>query len=144
MQKFYPVHSRCFFSAQKRLRTKKHMHKSSYREMVFTHKVLCTEVLRTRFHAQHFLHTDVFTQTQIAHKKTCAHSTRIHIASFGTERLCFPFLITYLSCSPLSSDNLHKTICMWCYFSNGSNMIKLMNHPAMIRLGCVERHATIF
>ena len=67
------------FSAQKPLRTKVFMHSSFYTN-AFIHKCLCTE--------------------KLVHTEACAHSTLLHTASFYTERLCFPFLTTYLSCSP--------------------------------------------
>ena len=62
-----------------------------YRQTVFTQKVLRTEVLRTEGFTHIFLHTDalhtdVFTQTQNAHREVLP-----------------PFLITYLSCSPSST-----------------------------------------
>ena len=57
-------------------------------------KSLCTAVF-----TQTLLHTDAFTQKNF-YTEACAHSTVLHTTSFYTERLCFPFLITYLSCSP--------------------------------------------
>ena len=82
------------------------MHSSYYRQMVFTQKVLRTEVLRTEgFTHNTFLHTDAFihrclyTEDKL-HTETCAHSTLLHATNFYTERFCFSFLITYLSCSP--------------------------------------------
>ena len=77
------------------------MHSNYYRHMVFTQKVLRTE----RFTHNIFLHTDAFihrflyTEDEL-HTETCAHSTLLHATSFYTERFCFPFLITYLSCWP--------------------------------------------
>ena len=52
-----------------------------------------------RFYAQHSLHTDFHTQMPL-HGRRIAHSTLLHATSFYRERFCFPFLITYLSCSP--------------------------------------------
>ena len=65
------------FSAQKGL----HLHTT-----FFTYR---------RFYAQMSLHS----HRHKLHTETCAHSTRLHTANFYTERLCFHFLITYLSCS---------------------------------------------
>ena len=64
----------------------------------FAQKPLCTAVF----------YTDAFTHKHInsAHTKTCAHSTFLHTANFYTERLCFPFLITYVSCSPLHLSSM--------------------------------------
>ena len=71
------------FSAQKPWRTAAFMHSSFYADP-FTHRCLYTEKL---------LRTEV-----------SAHSTLLHTASFYTERLCFPFLIAYLSRSPSQVD----------------------------------------
>jgi hypothetical protein len=63
---------------------KKHVHKMFYRQTVFTQKVLRTEVLRTEgfthsiFYIQTLLHTDVFTQTQIAHRNLCTQHAFTH------------------------------------------------------------------
>ena len=58
------------------------------------------------------------------HTETCAHSTRLHTANFYTERLCFPFLITYLSCSPSQIIFYsNKSLKSWhppCFSSNKS------------------------
>ena len=66
------------FSAQKPLRTEVFMHSSFYIGP-FTHRCLYTENFYT---------------------ESSAHSTLLHTTSFYTERLCFPFLITCVSCSP--------------------------------------------
>ena len=76
------------------------MHNNFYRQMVFTRnvlrtEVLCTEGLRTTF----FIYRRFYTQMPL-HGRRIAHSTRLHATNFYTERFCFPFLITYLSCSP--------------------------------------------
>ena len=103
-----------FFGTQAPLEAfthKKHMHKMFYRQTVFTQKVLRTEVLRTEFflitHSiceYFFTYRRFYTQMSLhrhkLHTESCAHSTRLHTANFCTERLCFPFLFTYLSCSP--------------------------------------------
>ena len=79
-------------------------YKHFYRHTVFTQKILRTEILRTEgfthniFYIQTLLHTDAFTQTQIAHRNLCTQHA-FNTVNFYTERLCFPFLITYLSCS---------------------------------------------
>ena len=95
----------CLFR-EPRVFTIAHMHNSFCRQTVFTQKVLRTEVLRKEgfthniFYIQMLLHTDVFAQTQIAHRNLCTQHAFTHTANFYTERLCFLFLITYLSCSP--------------------------------------------
>jgi len=101
-------------------------HRSLYAEKTYAQQFLHTDGLYTknyphrslthrRFYAQHFLHThsaDVFTQTQIAHRNLCTQHA-FNTANFCTERLCFPFLITYLSCSPSQiSSTLHSTSCL--------------------------------
>ena len=78
---------------------------------VFTHRNFDTQklypeqLLHRNFSAQKRLCTTVFTQTLLPtdaftrnnfYTEACAHSTFLHTASFYTERLCFPFLITYL------------------------------------------------
>jgi len=93
---------------------------------VFTHRNFCTQklypgqLLHTDFFphrslsAQKSLCTAFFTQgpfthrclyslytEKLLHTEASAQSTLLHTASFYTERLCFPFLITCLSCSPL-------------------------------------------
>ena len=73
------------FSAQKPLRTEVFIHSSFYTDS-FTHRCLYTE--------------------KKSHTEASAHSTLLHTASFYTERLCFPFLITFDHLpfvSPLSS-----------------------------------------
>ena len=99
-----------FFFAQKPLRTKV-MRRSFYRhtyDIRFLHRKLSAQksyaqkVLRTiLLYIQTLLHTDAFTQTQIAHiayKNLCTQHA-FNTVNFYTERLCFLFLITYLSCS---------------------------------------------
>jgi len=110
-QKLYPeqfLHSRNFF-AQKPLRTKTNMHSSFHRQTVFTHrkfsaqKSYAQKVLRTAFFTYRRFYTQMSLHRHKLHTETCAHSTRLHTTNFYAERLCFLFLITYLSCSPLSS-----------------------------------------
>ena len=63
-------------------------------------KPLGTEVcMHSRFYTGPFTHRCLYTE-KLLHTETSAHSTLFHTASFYTERLCFPFLIIYLSCSP--------------------------------------------
>ena len=100
------------FTQQKRFRTETFTHQKQICTTIFTDRwFLHTEnsphrsLTHRRFYAQHFLHTDAFTHNYFLHRhklhtKTCAHNTRLHTANFCTERFCFPFLITYLSCSP--------------------------------------------
>ena len=114
------LHSRNFF-AQKPLRTKKNA-QQVFADRQFLHrkfsaqKSYAQKVLRTVF----FLHwhTDIFTifypqmslHRDKLHTETCAHSTRLHTARFYTERLCFPFLITYLSCSPSQVKTVQQPV----------------------------------
>ena len=107
-QKLYPaqfLHSRNV-SHRNLYAPKTNMHNNFYRQMVFTHrkfsaqKSYAQKVLRTTFFTYTRFYTHVFLHRHKLHTKTCAHSTRLHTANFYTERLCFPFLITYLSCSP--------------------------------------------
>ena len=94
MQKFYPVHS-IFF------RTEAFTHQKTYaQQFLQTDGFLHTETSLHRSLAHKVSRTAFFTHRHKLHTETCAHSTRLHIANFCTERLCFPFLITYLSCSP--------------------------------------------
>ena len=113
---------RAVFTQQKLFRTEAFTHKKIRaagfcRQTVFTQKVLRTEVLRTEgfthsfftltyrhFYPQMSLHRDKL------HTETCAHSTRLHTARFYTERLCFPFLITYLSCSPSQVKTVQQPV----------------------------------
>ena len=81
MQKLYP---------EQLLHTETFPHRRLYAQ-----KSLCTAVF-----TQTFLFTDAFTYTdKLLQTEICAHSRLLHTASFYTKRLCFPFLITYLSCS---------------------------------------------
>ena len=100
---------RTSLDAQEQIFTTVFTHKNSYTESSphrsLTHRSLThRRFLRTASH-NIFLHTDGFTQMCLhrhkLHTETCAHSTRLHTANFYTGKLCFPFLITYLSCSPL-------------------------------------------
>ena len=108
------LHSRHFF-AQKPLRRKKYAQQFLHTDGFYTKNSPHRSLTHRRFYAQHFLHThsaDVFTQTQIAHRNLCTQHA-FNTANFYTERLCFPFLITYLSCSPSQiSSTLHSTSCL--------------------------------
>ena len=81
----------------------KKMQSSSYRQTVFLHrkfsaqKSYAQKVLRTTFFTYRRFYTQMSLHRHKLHTETCAHSTRLHTANFYTERLCFPFLITYLS-----------------------------------------------
>ena len=87
------------FLAQKPLRTKKNA-----QQFFSTESSPHRSLTRRRFYAQHFLHTDAFTYWCIYTDTNCrqklVHTARVYTANFYTERLRFPFLITYLSCSP--------------------------------------------
>ena len=104
-QKLYPeqsLHGR-FFSAHKKFPFRLvFTAQQFYRQMVFTQKILRTEVLRTEgfthniFYIQTLLYTDAFT------RKTNCTQKLVHTAHFYTqptftqrERFCFPFLITF-------------------------------------------------
>ena len=106
-QKLYPaqfLHSRNV-SHRNLYAPKTNMHNNFYRQMVFTHrkfsaqKSYAQKVLRTTFFTLHtLLHMFFYTGTNCTQK--LVHTARVYTANFYTERLCFPFLITYLSCSP--------------------------------------------
>ena len=66
----------------------------NFRTERFTQKILYLQQCLHR----HF-YTDIFINTETNYTETCAHRTLLHTASFYAERLCFPFLITYLSFS---------------------------------------------
>ena len=66
-------------------------------------KSYAQKVLRTTFFTYRRFYTQMSLHRHKLHTETCAHSTRLHTTNFYAERLCFLFLITYLSCSPLSS-----------------------------------------
>ena len=84
------------------------MHNSFYRQTVFTQKFFRTEVLRTEnfthniFYIQMLLHTDVFTQTQITHKKLCTQHAFTHSQLLRSSAL-FPLLDHLPFVFPLSS-----------------------------------------
>ena len=64
-------------------------------------KSYAQKVLRTTF----FTYRRFFTQMslhgrRIAHRNLCTQNTFTRNQLLYTERFCFPFLITYLSCSP--------------------------------------------
>ena len=71
----------------------------------FTQKVLRTEVLRTEgfthniFHIPTFLHTDVFTQTQIAHRNLCTQHAFTH-------NQLLPVSILLFKCSSTTCPNI--------------------------------------
>ena len=81
----------------------------------FTHGNLspAQKPLRTEVFMHSSFYTDPFTQRCIYTKKTFAHSTLLHTASFYTGRLCFLFLIT---CSPSQVHHgfQEKTPTRWC------------------------------
>ena len=90
-------------------------HRNFYTQKLYPEQLLHTEFFPHRsLSAQKSLCTAFFTQgpfthrclyslytEKLLHTETSAQSTLLHTASFYTERLCFPFLITCLSCSPL-------------------------------------------
>ena len=107
------------FSDRRFLHTESSPHRSLTHRRFYTQKVLRTTVFTYRcFHTQMSLHRHKL------HTETCAHSTRLHTANFYTERLCFPFLITYLSCSPSQIIFYsNKSLKSWhppCFSSNKS------------------------
>ena len=111
---------------------KKHVQKMFYRQTVFTQKVLRTEILRTDFllrtafvnifYIQTLLHTDVFTQTQIAQRKLCTqhaftHSQLLHREALLPLLVHLPFVFPLSSLSSfLFSDSSHLCcfICPCC------------------------------
>ena len=72
------------------------LHRKFSAQKSYAQKVLRTTVF---LHTAAFIHRCLYTEDEL-HTETCAHSTLLHATSFYTERFCFPFLITYLSCSP--------------------------------------------
>ena len=109
-----------FFCTQK-LYPEQFLHSRNFCEEAFTHKKICTagftdrrflhrkfsaqksyaqKVLRTTFFTYRRFYTQMSLHRRKLHTETCAHSTRLHTTNLYTERLCFPFLITYLWCSP--------------------------------------------
>ena len=109
-QKLYPeqfLHSRNF--CEEAFTHKKNMHSRFYRPTVFTQKVLRTKVLRTEgfthniFYIQTFLHTDVFTQTQVAHRNLCTQHAFTHNQPLHGEAL-LPLLDHLPLVFPLSSE----------------------------------------
>jgi hypothetical protein len=99
------VHTDC---AKKSLHTETFARRNFTQSSFYAQKLFRTEAFTHRSHyAQQFLNRRFFTQMplhrkaiKLLHREACAHSTLLHTANFYTERLCFPFLITYLSCSP--------------------------------------------
>ena len=108
-QKLYPeqsLHSR-HFPAQKPFRTDFLNGQHFFTDRWFLHrkfsaqKSYAQKVLRTTF----FTYRRFFTQMslhgrRIAHRNLCTQNTFTRNQLLYTERFCFPFLITYLSCSP--------------------------------------------
>ena len=92
------------------------MHGNYYRQMVFTHKVLRTEVLRT----EGFTHNSFFTYRRCFYTQMPLHGRRIAHRNLRTQHsfarnqflhreVLFPFLITYLSRSPSQVEILILT-----------------------------------
>ena len=93
-QKLYP---------EQLLGTETFPHRSIYG--IYAQKSLRTEVfMPSSFYTGLFTHWSLYTE-KLLHTEASAHSTLLHTANFYTERLCFPFLITYLSRSP---SQVHK------------------------------------
>ena len=102
-------------TCQHRLHKEVFTHRNFYTQKLYPEQLLHTEFFPHRsLSAQKSLCTAFFTQgpfthrclyslytEKLLHTETSAQSTLLHTASFYTERLCFPFLITCLSCSPL-------------------------------------------
>ena len=93
-------------TAQISFYTPKLLHAETLPRAAFTHrhfsaqKPICTEVfMHSSFYTDPFTHRCLYTENNL-HTEASAHSTLLHTASLYTERLCFPFLITYLWCSP--------------------------------------------
>ena len=104
--------TRTIFTQQKLFRTEAFtdrffkMHNNFYRQMVFlpgmfsAQKSYAQKVLRATFFTYRRFHTGASIPEMPLHGRRIAHSTHLHATNFYTERFCFPFLITYLSCSP--------------------------------------------
>ena len=85
--------------------TQKNIFTTVFTDRRFLHrKFSAQKTYDRRFYAPHFLHTDAFTHRCPYTATNCTqklvHTARVYTTNFYTERLCFPFLITYLSCSP--------------------------------------------
>ena len=113
-QKLYPEQflQSIFFFAQMPLR-KKNAQQFLQTDGFYTQKIFRTEVLRTEsfthniFYIQMLLHTDVFTQTQIAHKKLCTQHAFTHSQLLRSSAL-FPLLDHLPFVFPLSSFGGHR------------------------------------
>ena len=124
----------------------KFLHAETLPRTVFTQqKLFRTETFPDSFFsctaifAQHSLHTDVFihrcryTEDEL-HTETYAHFTLLHATNFFTQRFCFPFLITYLSCSPSQVYCDQPWYTMNCPLSlNISKIFTVMNHKLTIK-----------
>ena len=93
-----------------------------YRQTVFTQRKFSArkspyaqKVLHTAFFEYRRFYTQMSLHRHQLHTETCAHSTRLHTANFYTERFCFPFLLTYLSCSPSSVFFDPLFVCTYAY-----------------------------
>ena len=112
-------------TAQRSFYTPKLLHAETLPREAFTHtqKLFRTDAFTHRsFYAQQFLHTDAFTHRcfyteNLLHTETCAHSTLLHTASFYTERLCFPCLITYSTFRVPPFSGLYQVT--WVYMKMG-------------------------
>ena len=92
---------------------------------LYAQKFPCTAVF-----TQTLLHTDAFTQKNNC-TQACAHSALLHTANFYTQRLCFPFLITYLSCSPsqVSFISKNRTKVTWLWINTYRYSLLGDEHP---------------
>ena len=89
--------------------TPKLLHAKSLPRAACTHRNFSAQKpLRTEVFMHSSLYTDAFTHKLV-------HTARFYTASFYMERLCFPFLITYLSGFPLPSMCTHIYIHMCVY-----------------------------
>ena len=95
---------------QRSFYTPKFLHAETLPRTTFTHIFFFrTETFTHRsLNAQFFftVYTQMPLHRKLLHTEICAHSTLLHTASFYTERLCFPFFITYFRRPPLK-------LCLW-------------------------------
>ena len=96
--------------------------------------------MHSSFYTDPFTHRCLYTENNLQ-TEASAHSTLLHTASLYTERLCFPFLITYLWCSPhqVSSWNRWRQV----QGQKRARLLQLLVPSLRLRLSvcaCVCKH----
>ena len=130
-QKLYPEQ---FFPhrnlyAQKFLRTaafidRRFLHTDLFRTKGFTHR---------NFYTQMLLHTDAFSKKNMTQKTVC--SARFYTQPVFTHRFGFPFLITYLSCTPSIPLSVSRLFFRdaWMYRASPFSSEKLGSSDARVK-----------